>query len=595
MATGTVFLDVDDEITSAAARIRESEATKVALVVPYGSRISTSRMNFRLLSREAVVNNRRLSIVASDPATRALAASAGLPVFTSVGEYEAALAAPAAQTDVPPAASADPGGGGPAGGPAAPATKARRSKKSGSATETRALDETQVVALPPIAASAGAASGMAATAPADLGHAPARIPVIKSRRMPKIGTPVLVAAVAIALLAAVAGVGAFVFLPSAAISITPKETPIGPIPLVIRADPDAQAVDAADATVPAVLLEIPVEVTDTFPATGVRVEREAAAGSVTFQSFNFLNTNHIPAGSIVSTEGGIEFRTARGFTLAKAQLVLPNGNVIPSSGTVAVTAVESGTSGNVPANAIRVVPPGENPEFTTVNNTEPTRGGRREEFKLVSQADVDAAFAALQPRLNDAFAAAVDSGAGAPLNAQVFEQTAALGAAVPSADPATLIGTEVDTFEFGLAASGTVIAVDDSPVRQIAISKVRGNVEPGHRLVDDSIVIDRGEPTVVDGFVTFPLSVRGTQIEVLDRDTLLALIKGKSIADARTALAPFGDVEITPWPDWVSSIPGMDSRVTLEIVGQDAPAGGPGSGASASPGASESSTGSSAP
>ena len=92
MATGTVYLDVDDEITSAAARIRGSEATKVALVVPYGSRIATSRMNFRLLSREAVVNNRRLSIVATDPATRALAASAGLPVFASVAEWDAAAA-----------------------------------------------------------------------------------------------------------------------------------------------------------------------------------------------------------------------------------------------------------------------------------------------------------------------------------------------------------------------------------------------------------------------------------------------------------------------------------------------------------------------
>ena len=61
-------------------------ATKVALVVPYGSRIATSRMNFRLLSREALVSNRRLSIVAADAATRALAASAGLPVFATVGE-----------------------------------------------------------------------------------------------------------------------------------------------------------------------------------------------------------------------------------------------------------------------------------------------------------------------------------------------------------------------------------------------------------------------------------------------------------------------------------------------------------------------------
>ncbi|HLO35860.1 MAG TPA: hypothetical protein VK194_07250, partial [Candidatus Deferrimicrobium sp.] len=61
MAEGIVYLDVDDEITSAASRIRTSTSTKVALVVPYGSRIATSRMNFRLLSREAVVSNHRLS------------------------------------------------------------------------------------------------------------------------------------------------------------------------------------------------------------------------------------------------------------------------------------------------------------------------------------------------------------------------------------------------------------------------------------------------------------------------------------------------------------------------------------------------------
>ena len=90
MAAGIVYLDVDDEITSAAQRIRSSPATRVALVVPYGSRIATSRMNFRLLSREAIVNNRRLSIIAADPATRALAASAGLPVFATVAEYEGA-------------------------------------------------------------------------------------------------------------------------------------------------------------------------------------------------------------------------------------------------------------------------------------------------------------------------------------------------------------------------------------------------------------------------------------------------------------------------------------------------------------------------
>ncbi len=91
MAGGIIYLDVDDEITSAASRIRTVEGTRVAVVLPHGSRVATSRINFRLLARDALGHTKRLSIVASDPATRALAASAGLPVFASVAEYEASL------------------------------------------------------------------------------------------------------------------------------------------------------------------------------------------------------------------------------------------------------------------------------------------------------------------------------------------------------------------------------------------------------------------------------------------------------------------------------------------------------------------------
>ncbi len=86
-----LYLDVDDEITSAAARIRSAEEIRVAIVLPHGSRVATSRINFRLLARDATLNGKRLSIIAGDPATRALAASAGLPIFATVAEYETSL------------------------------------------------------------------------------------------------------------------------------------------------------------------------------------------------------------------------------------------------------------------------------------------------------------------------------------------------------------------------------------------------------------------------------------------------------------------------------------------------------------------------
>ena len=81
------YLDIDDEITSAAARIRGTRDLAVVLVLPAGSRIATSRINFRLLAREAQQRSRRLAIVAPEASTRALAAAAGLPVFGSTQEY----------------------------------------------------------------------------------------------------------------------------------------------------------------------------------------------------------------------------------------------------------------------------------------------------------------------------------------------------------------------------------------------------------------------------------------------------------------------------------------------------------------------------
>src|SRR5436190_12710091 len=147
MAAGIVYLDVDDEITSAAARIRSSTSTKVALVVPYGSRIATSRMNFRLLSREALVSNRRLSIVAGDAASRSLAASAGLPVYGSIGEYESAIGE---------------------GGPAAPVALAPREDDDGPPTARTLAESATVAAIGGAAASppGPAAAGHPALAPA---------------------------------------------------------------------------------------------------------------------------------------------------------------------------------------------------------------------------------------------------------------------------------------------------------------------------------------------------------------------------------------------------------------------------------------------
>ncbi|HUR16378.1 MAG TPA: hypothetical protein VMZ33_03765, partial [Candidatus Limnocylindrales bacterium] len=87
-----LYLELDDEITGAIARLRAVTDGGAVMVVPAGSRIATSRINFKLLAKEAA--DRRLNVVAvsDEPSVRALAISAGLPAYDTVANGEHALA-----------------------------------------------------------------------------------------------------------------------------------------------------------------------------------------------------------------------------------------------------------------------------------------------------------------------------------------------------------------------------------------------------------------------------------------------------------------------------------------------------------------------
>src|SRR5512142_2225872 len=147
------YLDADDEITSAATRIRDSSDSKIALVLVAGSRVATSRINFVLLAREARKRNKSLSIVTSDPSTQSVARSADLAVFATVNEYERAQSARAANV----AAVA-------AGG-------------SGAAAETtEALDELARTVAVPTAARKAAAGSPSRTAASGSDSGRSRVP-----------------------------------------------------------------------------------------------------------------------------------------------------------------------------------------------------------------------------------------------------------------------------------------------------------------------------------------------------------------------------------------------------------------------------------
>ena len=275
MAT-IVYLDADDEITSAAARIRTADDARVGLVLPFGSRVATSRINFRLLAREALVTGRRLDIVAPDAAARALAASAGLAVFGSVGEYESALDAIDDAED--PTTDLRAVGLG-----AAAAAAVTPAALPGRRPADRPLARHRPHAAGPRADHRTRVGRLRRT-----GHRERRPPT-RSRSWPaaacgRIGRAGASAAArsrsgscCCSLLGAGA-VAAVTVLPTADITVTPRIETIGPIAFSVTADPAATTVDPEAGVIPATTVQVPVTVSGEFPATGKKVVREKATG-----------------------------------------------------------------------------------------------------------------------------------------------------------------------------------------------------------------------------------------------------------------------------------------------------------------------------
>jgi hypothetical protein len=377
--------------------------------------------------------------------------------------------------------------------------------------------------------------------------------------------PLIVALAVIGLVVLVGGVGAYVLLPSATIVVTPRPEALQPLTLTIKADPAATRPDATALVVPAVKVPLEISVTNTFPATDKRVEEATATGRVRFSNLDFLRTNTVAGGSIVSTGAGVKFRTNSTVTVPKADLV--GLTVFPGRATVGVTAVDPGVAGNVEPNTIVIVPKGEDPQALKVVNPDALAGGTHEEFPKVAQADVDAALAQLATALDAAFQDRLTDPSIAAPGATVFRETAVLGQATPDLDPATLVDQEITAFQLRLNATGTVISVDPSPIASIAEQQFRSTVTAGHQLVAGSIRIDVGAATVTGQVVSFPATATGQQVAVLDPAALKSLVAGKSLADARAALAAYGDVTVAAWPDWVGTIPTIDSRVSLTIQG----------------------------
>jgi hypothetical protein len=577
------YLDLDDEITDAVARLRAAQDERVVLVLPPGSRIGTGRINFRLLAREADSRHVRLALVSGDAQVRAMALAAGLRSCATVPEAEAALDKPDEPLDqavVDAAAAA-----------VAASATASRSTAAGPGTPSVALGAGGTAALAPPAATtrgplgrfrrrepeASATGGFGVTPRAASAATPGaagwtdvageegvRAVARRGRRYSARGIGVRVALVTGVL--AVSAYGAWNYLPRARITIVPRVASLPGDQVTIVADPTLP--QASPGNVRAELITFPLATSNTFPATGQGLRLDRAKGFVRFTSVNEIAQFIIPKDTKVSTQDGFAFRTTETKILPKAPPSSRSDVLVP------VEAAKPGPEGNVPAGKISVLPPALGGNRIVVDNPRPTTGGKSTPVPEVTESDVREAHDRLLESLDTQLRQKALDPAIVPAGLTAYPETAAYDASHIDWDPArdSLPGRNVDSFPLEAAVIGTVVAVDEAQVAAAAKDGYVATTEatsPGLRVLPHTVTAEVGRGRVGEGVVTYTVTVGGDAYTRPDPRQLLPAIKGRSLDEARAALAALGTVTISMWPEFIPSIPDDEARIEIDITPPD--------------------------
>jgi hypothetical protein len=374
--------------------------------------------------------------------------------------------------------------------------------------------------------------------------------------------------VAVALLfIVVSGVGAYVVLPTAIVTVRAVPERVGPLSFEITADPLAANVDPVKLVVPADIVTFELEATGEFPATGVKITEAKAEGILRWTNCDPTSAYTIRAGTRARTAAGVAFETAEAVFLSVATLSGGNPPTLScQSRDVRAEAVEAGTTGNVPAGTITQVPTNLNSVVIRVSNPGATSGGVRSEAKLITVEDIGRATSALTAEIENEFEELLADPESAPDGITMIPQTRSASEPEPVEDLVALVDKEADSFRVTYEAVGTVTGVRIADIEALADSLVRAAVATDRSLVRDSVMVAVGPGRPKGASVVYTVTGEAQQVGTVDAEAVREAIRGRAVGEAEERLTEFGDAELDVWPDWVTAIPTLDFRLEIRVI-----------------------------
>jgi hypothetical protein len=560
-AKDTIYIDVDDEITTIIDKVRSSHGKIAALVLPKRATVFQSIVNMKLLKRSADDANKHLVLITTEAGLMPLAGTVGLYVAATPQSKPEIPPAPGAQNDdevidepdddEEPIYTAENAGNRPVGELAGVA--------AAGGIETLALDDDE----PEAEAATGADKPVGKPVP----PTPKKDKKLKVPNFNRFRMLIVFGVLALVALGVLAYVAAAV-LPKARITIKTDASSVNSS-VEFTLDTSADTLDTESMIVPAKTASEQKTQSQEVAATGQKNKGDKAAGTVTMTAcvtgFDF--PADVPAGAGISangktyiTQAATSFNPA-GPDPANSCYKYQAANPTP------ITAQSPGEKYNV-----------DSADFTVAGRSDVSAngsadGGTDDLVKVVQQSDVDNATKKLETVDADTLKADL---ADQLRQDGMYPLDATYKAGDPKISTSSQVGDEADKLTVTATYTYTMFGTEQKNLDSLLNDDIKNQVDTSKETILTNGLSDAVVKVLDASSTTRKVSMQatGTVGPDLHLDDIKQDAAGKKSGDVQPEiknLPGVTDVQINLSPFWVSSIPKNTDKITI-VVEKPSPA-----------------------
>jgi len=567
MQDSALYLEADEDITSAIDKLAKAPGAAVQIVVPKRSTMLQSIINLKLLKKAAATHHKELVLVTGDKIATELASRVGLAVAPSLGAKAVLATAetPAALKATEEVIEA----GDPA--PPPPETPPAKPAASGRPPLLRHRELTDQPALkppPPVppAPEANIGPDPETAVPATPAGAAAKLPKVPNfnlfqSRLKWLGLVIIL----------IGGYWAFMAVfTSAKITLYASGTQTS-VDTSFAVDTSAQQSNNANAVLAGRTITASKDLSGPFTPTGQQDVGTKATGTITISNCYSTTPQLLVSGTRFQAADGNVFTSDSDVTVPGGQGsgFFGQGCTTPGTATVSVTASANGSQYNESSGAYNIpgLPQSEQtgPDSITAKGAQMS-GGTTRTVTVVAQSDVDSAKTALVAKDSGNEASELKAALPGGYTAISASESTAISAITPS--PA--VGQQASTAALQLKITYTVLAVKTSDYQVFVHAAEQKQIGAGNQIYDDGLGSAQLTATGQDasGRPTFHFNATTYSGAKLDTTQIATQLKGKRYGDAATVASGLPGVQqatISIWPAWASNLPSSTAKIKVVI------------------------------